>query len=173
MPTLTSSIVAAAGAVTLAAGLSLVTPVAVQSQPNTVGPDKPVLVINPSSRPVPVVDVGVASTEPFQATADIDDSFNVPAGKLLVIEFISGRVDLNTTCPAGAVDVLTDAGDGYATHFFNLTPIVASASSKIQSVSTATRLYARGAVSIGHEGFGGGCTVNGRLTFSGHLEDLP
>lgn len=64
------------------------------------GPEKPVVVVNTAAEPVPARDVDNPAREPFQRflVGQVDDgeinagdsvSFSVPAGKRLVIEYVS------------------------------------------------------------------------------------
>src|SRR5262245_13744206 len=87
---------------------------------------KPVqaFIVNTSANPVPVRNVDDARDEAFQAKAEIGDSFEVPAGKQLVIEFVSGRVDTDATCPAAALVIFTTPDSQPSlSHFFTL-PLV-------------------------------------------------
>ena len=140
---LKQSLIAFAGLSLLAGIFAAVTPLTGQSQTDTVGPARPVLVVNSQSEPVPVTgtvsvsnlggaplpvrDVDNPARQPFQANIiDIPIGlpnpvfFTVPAGKRLVIEYVSADIEAdNTQCPnAPRYELTTTAGGVTLDHFF-------------------------------------------------------
>jgi hypothetical protein len=72
------------------------------------------------------------------------DSADVPAGKLLVIEYVSANEDLLPDAIMTHLDVITTQGGHQVRHFFTPTPTGRELASTARAfvVSQATRLYA-------------------------------
>jgi len=100
-------------------GLSQIATADSPTVPTAVAPVQRVKVINPASNPVPVIDVDNPARQPFQQPFNFSfdhtqgtngQSFIVPAGKRLIIEFVSGSVALER---GAVVDVVvTTTVDG-------------------------------------------------------------
>jgi hypothetical protein len=169
MPISKPSLVVCAGVLVLAFGFSALTPLYGQGPALPVGPDKPVLVINSPSEPVPVRDVDNATPQPFQVAVGPSGTVNVPSGKRLVIEYVSGRVNINAGC-AVTIVVRTTLQNESVHHFF---PVTAGISPLVPVFSHETRLYTDDSVSVFTEQ-GGGCTsISVIASLSGHLVDVP
>ena len=129
------SVIACLGLLALIGAIALLTPRTGQSQTDTVGPPKPVLVINSPSEPVPVtgmVTVGNLGANPLPVR-DVDNGrqpfhetgnnflsgdsghaitfFTVPAGKRLIIETVSARAELAPLDAPNRVELITQLGN--------------------------------------------------------------
>ena len=136
MSRLKNSFIASIGLLALIGVLALLTPRTGQSQTDTVGPSKPVLVINSPSEPVPVtgmVNVGNLGNSPLPVR-DVDNGqqpfhentgillfslnsgttttiFTVPEGKRFILETVSAHVELDPVDTPHRVVVLTQLGN--------------------------------------------------------------
>jgi hypothetical protein len=124
---------------------------------------------NLGDNPLPIVDVDNAARGAFQTVLGQVGSFEVPAGKRLVIEYLSGRINVNAGCTV-AIGVRTQLQNQSAVeHFIPVTPGFGA----VLLFSQRTRLYADGTASILTEQ-GGGCTsVSVSTSISGYLVDMP
>ena len=147
-------------------------------------------VVNTATNPVPVRDVANAK-QPFHILASVtipsttesaSTSFTVPAGKRLVIEFVSGYNTLATGQKLRAVNVLTWVSGQFNRHYVS---ILHGAPFNIGNeefvISQPMKVYADGGpdtpvqVSFFREfAIGGPHTeTTVLLTISGYLEDMP
>jgi hypothetical protein len=196
------SLFALAGMMALIGAVSLLTPLTGQSQTNTVGPTKPVLVVNSPSEPVPVTgtvnvgnlgdgplpvrDVDNPARQPVQADAFCDGTgatgcftriFEVPPGKRLVIEYASMQAGI----PAGQValfEIQTLAGGASSSvqHSFPLSaPSVSGFGGGLTAVGQQVRVYADPGISVGVAGRRNIVAGDARFNFtiSGYLVDVP
>jgi hypothetical protein len=163
---------------TLALGLCLIPTVSTAAPPV-----QQVTVINPTSVPVPVKDLDNPALQPFQWFFSITfdptqgtngQSFTVPAGKRLVIEFVSATVALERGLLVDAVVTTTVNGIEGKHHFI---PTMVGAAWGFQYsylISMETRLYAdpgtkvEFALTDNYTGNGGSWG-----TISGYLVNLP
>lgn len=196
------SLFALTGMMALIGAISLLTPLTGQSQTNTVGPVKPVLVVNSPSEPVPVTgtvsvgnlgnsplpvrDVDNPARQPVQAHASCDGTgatgcstsiFVVPPGKRLVIEYASMQAGI----PAGQValfEIQTIAGgaSGSVEHSFPLSaPSVSGFGGGLTAVGQQVRVYADPGITVNVSGRRNIVAGDARFSFSisGHLVDVP
>jgi hypothetical protein len=142
-----------------------------------------VLITNKANNPVFIKDVDLAARQPFQwdKTVDFDPSqlggsasFTVPAGKRLVIEFVSGDIFV-TKGKIVTFGVNTTVNGTATAHHLLLTPQGGSGG-YIESylASQSLRLYADSntTVTLGVNSTEGGDT-KGFFTVSGYLVNLP
>lgn len=134
-----------------------------------------VTVANPTSSPVPTADVNEPALQPFQATLfphspnsnEATDTFAVPAGKRLVIEYYSSQPQDLSGGAAGMV-LTTTAGGTFVQY------IVYVNANTTNQVNQITRIYADPGSTV--EAFAFNANANscaGFVTVSGHLVNLP
>lgn len=147
--------------------------------PTTVGNSSanpiPTLVINSNSIPVATRDVSDPALQPFQATlfphsatsSQATDSFTVPQGKRLVIEYYSSQAQ-DLSGPAGLV-LTTTAGGNFVEY------IVYVNGSTSNQVNQTARIYADPGSTVQAFAFNAGAATScaGLLTVSGHLVNVP
>jgi len=135
MFSLKRSIIACVGLLALIGAIALLTPRTGQSQTETVGPPKPVLVLNSPTEPVPVtgsINVGNLGANPLPVR-DVDNGrqpfhetkslflsgstgqaitiFTVPAGKRFIVETVSARTELAPLDAVNRVELITELGN--------------------------------------------------------------
>jgi hypothetical protein len=196
---LKQSLIAFAGMSLIITLIAVVTPQAIRSQnKETVGPTKPVLVVNSPSEPVPVTgavsvsnlgdsplpvrDVDSPGRQPVTAEGSCSGSgctgtvYTVPAGKRLIVEYAS----ITANIPAGKVArwrlFTNNAGQQGAELDFPLTqpPVIFG----ILSQSTAgqqVRLYAEAGSEVRMNGTTSDNAMPSNYIFSisGYLVDVP
>jgi hypothetical protein len=161
-----------------------------QSQGNGKGlpPGPDVRVIKTPANPVPVVgQVAVHTTEPLAVT-DVPRqpfqtflasagpfSFEVPAGKRLVIEHVSGH--LITDAGAHWVQVSTTAGGTFTTHLFPVTSagLAGNGVDTVFPFAQETRLYADPGSTVfwSYATQAPDVDISRYLAISGYLVDVP
>ena len=192
------SLLALAGALALVGAVSLLAPLTGHGQPETVGPTKPVLVVNSQSQPVPVTgtisvgnlgdaplpvrDVDSPGRQPVTAEGSCSGSgctatvYTVPAGKRLIVEYAS----ITANIPVGKVArwrlFTNNAGQQGAELNFPLTQPPAIFG--ILSQTTAgqqVRLYAEAGSEVRMNGTTSDNATPSNYIFaiSGHLVDVP
>lgn len=119
--------------------------------------DHEVVVVNTSAHPVPVQDVGHGASVPFQTTLTIlsdqvgangvPQSFAVPAGKRLTIEYVTMSV-LSQTSIQGTIQ--TTAGGSQVTYKIPLASLggPAGLASNTWGAAQVTRIYADGGTNV-------------------------
>ena len=141
-----------------------------------------VTIVNTASEPVPMFDVDNPARHPFQETlvkilspgeANGGSSLTVPAGKRLVIEYVSGEA--NATPGQGLwLSIITTIGGGADYREFNLV-VHPSGISNVQIVSQPLRAFANPGTlvtgSIKRSDVTGQVLVS--FTISGYLVDVP
>ena len=158
-----------------------------------VGPVKPVVVVNKPDAPVPVTGtIGVATSEsnplivrevahtvrqPFQKLTFIPTSqaFDVPADKRLVIEFVSMNLASDTTCRVTSLSLRTSSGGASVAFFFAPTH-VPGPDRNSATFGQVAHLYADPGSDVEFQVLvqtTGPCNLNGSVTVSGYLEDVP
>jgi hypothetical protein len=156
----------------------------------------PVIVTNPSvtvdvanAEPIPVTVSASAAFRPiaptgFSAELSLPDGtfgdaifYDVPAGKRLVIEYLSGQVSLPTGQKLGTLTVFLTVGTNRVRHDFPLTHQLthAGAGKDFFVSSSLTRLYADPGSTIQLSVVRNLNTgaADGVVSFSGHLVDVP
>ena len=133
-----------------------------QSGPN-------VKVINTPAEPVPVREVQSVDRQPVQIQVDIDKGYEVPAGKLLVIEYISGSANTNGTFLGIGITtrLLSDPEEGR--HVLPITPYGAG----VFGIAEKTLIFASPGTQIGRfESRSGGTFGGFSATLCGYLVDV-
>lgn len=134
-----------------------------------------VQVINTAANPVPTTNINEAAFQPFQATLfphssssnEAADSFTVPAGKRLVIEYYSSQAQDLSGAAAGMV-LTTTAGGNFAQY------IVYVNATTTDQVDQITRIYADPGSTVTAFAFNVNAnSVAGFITISGHLVNVP
>jgi hypothetical protein len=142
-------------------------------------------VVNPTSRPLPVIERGPAS-QPFQASANGLFVFNqanmplplvtVPTGKQLIIEFATVGAFLDSTCSMDAL-IQTTAGGTTALHQLVVTQQGLLGGSLIFAAAQPMRLYADPGTSVlgSVNRDGTSCLLGGgaAMTISGYYVNIP
>lgn len=135
----------------------------------------PATIVNPTTSPVPTTDVNEAALQPFQATLfphssttnEATDTFTVPAGKRLVIEYYSSQPQDLSGGAAGMV-LTTTAGGTFVQY------IVYVNANTTNQVNQTTRIYADPGTTV--EAFAFNANANscaGFVSVSGHLVNVP
>lgn len=192
------SLIAVAGLLLVLGAIALITPQTIHSQTDSVGPTKPVFVVNGASDPVPVTgtvsvanlgdsplpvrDVDSPGRQPVTAEGSCSGSgcsatvYTVPAGKRLIVEYAS----ITANIPAGKVArwrlFTNNAGQQGTELNFPLTqpPVIFG----IISQSTAgqqVRLYAEAGSEVRMNGTTSDNAMPSNYIFSisGYLVDVP
>ncbi|MGH7287441.1 MAG: hypothetical protein ACREI8_05415 [Myxococcota bacterium] len=185
----------------LVAAIALLAPLTGRAQPAVVGPTKPVLVVNSPAEPVPVdgtvsvegpvtvTDADNPAFQPFQneelfsipaGSLGDDESFTVPSGKRLVIEFVSFKLVVPTGQKPTFNWVRINGSTGSVDFFFPLTvqatgDLIGGVNSDIFIGSSETRLYADPGSTVGLSVRRDAdvSTGSASVSVSGHLVDLP
>ena len=146
-----------------------------------VGPPKPVVVVNELTQPVPVtgiVNIGNAGVlQPFQESLrSIDPPFQVPEGKRLIIEYVSGVFGEGLDCEVNFVELRTSVSVGgkekRLTHIFP----TAERPGELNGVfGQQTRIYADPGTEVQGlvETDPNDCGASFVMTVSGQLVDVP
>ena len=127
----------------------------------------PVDVINP------VLSVETSARQPVQAYVSLTTPYTVPAGKLLVIEYVSGSPSIRDGTLVESI-LTTTVGGVTLDHQFTLTQTYDSNGAKGYSFSQPTRLYADSGTAVrATYGYLGTGSVLGILyAISGYLIDV-
>jgi hypothetical protein len=135
----------------------------------------PVTVENPATSPVPTTDVNESALQPFQATLfphsstsnESTDSFTVPAGKRLVIEYYSSQPQDLSGGAAGMV-LTTTAGGAFVQY------IVYVNANTTNQVNQTVRIYADPNSTVEAFAFNANAASSaGFVTVSGHFVNVP
>ena len=173
------SLAAFAGVLALVSAVALLTPQTGRAQKGGSPTPLNVNVVNTEAAPVPVLHVSNLATQSFQRVlTSTNDEFAVPAGKLLVIEHVSGYASNATasTCTFVDVRVRTTTQGQTASHYFVPTPTATTGGVPVFAFSQEARLYADSGTAVGlNYGKDGGtpCSPFLTVTISGHLVDVP
>ena len=164
------SLVAFAGVFALVSAVALLTPRAGLGQkPSPIPPGHNVTVVN---TPLPVMDVDNPARQPFQATVP----FTVPAGKRLVIEYLSAAARTSSTCRLLSVTLYTRVNGQEEPLIHTFTPVLTGGdtANNFYTVSQQTRIYAD-PLSLVFDGFSSlPCEPSiTRPVVSGYLVDVP
>ncbi len=133
--------------------------------------------VEPGGSPLPVRDVDNPARQPFQVSI-LTGNFTVPAGKRLVIEFVSGLVVTPPTCRLRNLILMTSISiqgqQVIANHRFVPT-LTASGISNDNLISQETRLYADPGTTVRvipnfSVQF---CDAIGGFSVTGYLVDVP
>ena len=160
--------------------------------PAQAGPD--VTVVNPPSQPVPVTgSVNIVVTDPVAGSVTIPLSgttsatgtltlffspsgfaTTVPAGKRLVIEFVSVRVEVPSGQKATVV-LIAVVGTAAAQHIIATAPLTGFGTADLFEASVPARIYADPATSVTAFVARTSATgsANAFVKFSGQLVDVP
>jgi hypothetical protein len=159
----------------LALGILLVAGLALSpSNVRAVG-STPVTVVNPTSAPVPTTDANEPALQPFQATLfphsstsnEATDTFTVPAGKRLVIEYYSSQPQDLSGGAAGMV-LTTTAGGTFVQY------IVYINANTTNAVNQTVRIYADPGSTVEAFVFNSNASsCAGFVSVSGHLVNVP
>lgn len=171
-----------------------------EAQPSPIPAPINVKVINTESEPVPVsgtINVGNLGSSPLPVTGtvnvgnlgdsplpvrDVDNpawqpvrfssSFTVPAGKRLVIEYVSAAYSTELGC--GALEVGLFSGLFLLQTFFPSVVGVDVTGNHLRGLSQETRVYVNAGSTVRFESHGSNCThdVNNR-NVTGYLVDVP
>jgi Ca2+-binding RTX toxin-like protein len=135
-----------------------------------------VTVVNPTTSPVPTSDVNEPALQPFQATLfphspssnEATDSFTVPAGKRLVIEYYSSQAQDLSGGGAGMVLLITAGGT-------TVQYIIYVNANTTNQVNQTARIYADPGSTVEAFAFNSAPAMScaGFVTVSGHLVNLP
>jgi hypothetical protein len=140
-----------------------------------------VQITNAESAPVAVRDVDFAR-QPFHQSAEFSfpdgaitrtTSITIPAGKRLVIEYVSGLLVVPTGQNITKITLGVTLDQQFANHFVARTPVGDSGfDNELFSVSQQMRVYADGLFINIQRGSATG-TASGTVTLSGYLVDIP
>jgi hypothetical protein len=189
------------GLLALIGMFALLTPRTGQSQTDTVGPAKPVLVINALSEPVPVtgtVNVGNLGNGPLPVR-DVDNGLQpfhesvglflaggnsgnsetlltVPAGKRFILETVSARAELAAVDTPNRVEIITQLGGKPVLHEILLSRQGLNLNGQPVFVGThSIRAYSDPGTEVKFQ-FSRSDTTNNAsadVTISGYFVDLP
>jgi hypothetical protein len=169
-------------------------------QEEPVGPTKPVVVVNTLANPVPVFGIVRDAENPARQAFQIeyhprilDPARTTPQGKIFVVEYISGELQVDTPAGEPTPCKILRLGFSSSPSLFSNPPIPPGAFSVIPifqgyvnsigfvrsfySISQTVKIYIAPGTVVG-TGFsliGPVCvpsSLNGRITLSGHLVDL-
>ena len=131
---------------------------------------------NLGDAPLPVRDVENPARQPVQFEFNGLNDYQVPAGKRLVIEYVSAELNsLASACTKAVATLQTTAGGVEESHPFYLQLIGTVGTQRDYAVNQQTRLYADPNTMIqpGSRTAGCGGTVIESIVISGYLVDLP
>ena len=147
-----------------------------------IGPPKPMVVVNGPEAPVPVAgtvsnrDLEAPGRQPFQEFVNTSNAgFQVPEGKRMVIEYVSGSFSGAQDCYVNfgliRTTVLVDGKEKTVGHFL----MPGQRSDLSINVGQLTRLYADGGttVSVDAETDPNNCPIGFAAIVSGYLLDVP
>ena len=123
---------------------------------------------NPARQPFQQV---VMSDPAFPAAPQ---SFNVPAGKCLVIECVSGYVNMPTGGKISDLSLQTTVGSQSVPHRLPVKLMLSSGGTDRYATCQLLRAYASPGTMVGYGvGTSGAGAQSSTLTISGHLVDVP
>jgi hypothetical protein len=135
-----------------------------------------VTVVNPTSNPVATTDVNNPVLQPFQTNLfphsstsnEATDSFAVPSGKRLVIEYYSAQAQ-DLSGGASGMTLLTTAGGNSVAY------IIYVNANTTNAVNQTTRIYADPGTIVQAFAFnaGSGHTCGATINISGYLVNVP
>jgi hypothetical protein len=119
--------------------------------------------------------------QPFQQVVMSDpafpaapQSFVVPAGKCLVIECVSGYVNMPTGAKVSDLSIQTTVGGQTVPHRLPLSMMLSAGGTDRYVTCQMLRAYASSGTTVGYGvGTSGGAAQSNTLTISGHLVDVP
>jgi hypothetical protein len=134
-----------------------------------------VKIVNTRAEPVPVSVVGAVGVQPWQqrftttlpGPAVFDDpvgSFTVPAGKRLVLEYVSGVIDFSQNGILHRIRIRTSVNGVVGDHY------AVDSSTLARGVGQGVRIYADPGTTVEVAGLGKSVVT---VTLSGHLETAP
>ena len=144
-------------------------------------PAQDVMVKNAASNPVVSRLQDNPARQPFQkvlmsdpAVPTAPQSFNVPEGKCLVIECVSGYVNLPTGGTVGDLCLETTVGNETVPHRLPVTLMYSAGGTDRYVTCQMLRAYASPGTTVGYGvGTSGSGAKSSTLTISGHLVDVP
>jgi len=188
MPKLKNSLVVLIGLIVVVSTLALLTPRSIvgqkaAAQPSTIPPPLNVNVVN---TPLPVtgtISVGNLGDSPLPVR-DVDNptrqpvhfgiQYTVPAGKRLVIEYISAKFRTPPTCGFLQAKLLDDLFNESELHSFYPTFVGTVSTGRVYGLSQETKIYVEENKSLGFETVSENCNViSSQFAVSGHLVDIP
>ena len=114
----------------------------------------------------------VVMSDPAFPTAP--QSFNVPAGKCLVIECVSGYVDMPTGGKISDLSLQTTVGSQSVPHRLPVTLMLSAGGTDRYVTCQLLRAYASPGTMVAYSlGTSGAGAQSSTLTISGHLVDVP
>jgi hypothetical protein len=114
----------------------------------------------------------VVMSDPASPTAP--QSFNVPAGKCLVIECVSGYVNMPTGGKISDLSLQTTVGSQSVPHRLPVTLMVSAGATDRYVTCQLLRAYASPGTMVAYSvGTSGAGAQSSTLTISGHLVDVP
>jgi hypothetical protein len=144
-------------------------------------PVQDVTVRNSAANPVVSSLQDNPARQPFQQVVMSDpafpaapQAFNVPAGKCLVIECVSGYVNMTTGGKVSDLSLQTTVGAQSAPHRLPVTLMLSAGGTDRYVTCQLLRAYAGPGTTVGYSlGTSGGASQSSNLTVSGHLVDVP
>jgi hypothetical protein len=114
----------------------------------------------------------VVMSDPASPTAP--QSFNVPAGKCLVIECVSGYVNMPTGGKISDLSLQTTVGSQSVPHRLPVTLMLSAGATDRYVTCQLLRAYASPGTMVAYSvGTSGAGAQSSTLTISGHLVDVP
>jgi len=144
-------------------------------------PVQDVMVKNSAATPVVSRLQDNPARQPFQQVVMSDpafpaapQSFNVPAGKCLVIECVSGYVNMPTGGKVSDLSLQTTVGNQSVPHRLPVTLMLSAGGTDRYVTCQMLRAYASPGTMVGYGvGTSGAGPQSSTLTISGHLVDVP
>jgi hypothetical protein len=138
-------------------------------------PVQDVTVRNTAANPVLSLSQDNPARQPFQVVmSDAFQTFNVPAGKCLVIECVSGYVNMPTGGKISDLSLQTTVGGQNVPHRLPVAFMVSAGGTDRYVTCQLLRAYAGPGTTVSYGvGTSGGSSQSSTLTISGHLVDVP
>jgi hypothetical protein len=144
-------------------------------------PVQDVTVKNTAANPVVSSSRDNPARQPFQrvvmsdpAVPGASQSFDVPTGKCLVIECVSGFVNMPTGGKVSELSVQTTVGGQSALHRLPVALMLSAGGTDRYVTCQLLRAYAGPGTTVGYAvGTSGSGAQSSTLTISGHLVDVP
>jgi len=125
---------------------------------------------NLGDSPLPVRDVDNPARQPVH----FGSKYTVPAGKRLVIEYISARFRTSATCGFLEVRLLDDIFNSSELHSFYPTFVGTDSTERRYGLSQETKIYVEENKEVGLETAYVNCNlISTQFAVSGHLVDIP
>jgi hypothetical protein len=190
---LKNSVFALVGLLALVGTISVLTPRSgfgqkAGAQPSTIPPPLNVNVVNTplpvtgtisvgnlGDSPLPVRDVDNPARQPVQFKLGATDSYTVPNGKRLVIEYVSAEIFSFSSCTLTVARLKTTAGGVEQEHQFYLQLVGTNVTNRYYAANQQTRLYADPNTEVvpGSALVCSGFNQIQSTVISGYLVDLP